>query len=152
METDDELLQQEISEYASSANGIGNPGIEFFAGIPYEHEQIGLVEKRHQTYQEMVVKTLVNKPHLSQSYWVMSYLHAESVYNTYPSGEGLLTSPYERWYKRKFDLNSTPLIPFGAIVLAHTPLQLQQGALGPRSFETYCVGVAEGYKGGETTA
>jgi hypothetical protein len=48
-------------------------------------------------------------------------------------------SPYEQWYNEKPDLNKYPMLPFGAIVMAHIPLSKQ--AVGvPRSELTYFVG------------
>jgi hypothetical protein len=45
------------------------------------------------------------------------------------------------------DVLKIPIIPFGSIVVAHIPLQLQTKS-GPRSTLTYCVGSASDYKGG----
>ena len=56
-------------------------------------------------------------------------------------------SPYEQWYDEKPDLEKYPMLPFGAIVMAHIPLTKQ--AVGtPRSELTYAVGTSLLHKKG----
>jgi len=112
-----------------------------------EHEDIGNVERSHRTLQEAVVKVLASKPHLTSHYWALAFANAIFVGDAVPPDAPPHISPHEMWEGKKLDLNSTPLIPFGSIVMAHIPLALQQGTLGPRCFETVAVGAAPGHKG-----
>jgi hypothetical protein len=51
------------------------------------------------------------------------------------------------WFGKPIDVQNIPIIPFGSIVMAHIPLEMQTKN-GPRSTTTYCVGSARDYKGG----
>ena len=51
-------------------------------------------------------------------------LHHINILNIIPNATN--ASPYYSWYSRPFDLEKTPLLPFGAIVAAHRPLASQQ--------------------------
>ena len=42
--------------------------IIFIPSIPHEHDTVRVVERTHRTLQEMVVKSLAHKPHLSPSF------------------------------------------------------------------------------------
>ena len=55
--------------------------------------------------------------------------------------------PFTFWEQRVFNITNTPTLPFGTIVMAHIPEQLQH-ALSGRSFVTISIGCAPGYKGG----
>jgi hypothetical protein len=51
-------------------------------------------------------------------------------------------SPYEKWYGRKFDMSSHPILPFGVKVMAHVPPE-DQRSLCPKAIETIAVGTPE---------
>ena len=49
--------------------------IIFKTSIPFEYDTVWLVERTHRILQEMTVKSLAFKPHLSPAYWGMAYEH-----------------------------------------------------------------------------
>ena len=67
--TDNEFITYSTTAWASSNK------ILFIPSIPYERDTVRSVERVHRTLQEMVVKSLAFKPHLSPSFWGLSYLH-----------------------------------------------------------------------------
>jgi hypothetical protein len=121
--------------------------IELQACIPYEHGQIGGVERSHRTLQDCTVKALYGKQHLSSRYFGMAYLDAVFKYNTLPRRSLDGQTPDFLWFGKTYDLLSTPFMPFGSIVMAHRPTDLQT-ALSGRSFVTHSVGCAPEHKGG----
>ena len=116
------------------------------SSAPYEHGQIGHVERKHRTLSNMVVKAMANRPHLVSAMWGMAYMDCQFKDNLLPKPRLHHMSSYSLWYGRDFDLSTCPLLPFGSVVMAHIPVT-HQVALGPRSFETYATGVAPGVKG-----
>ena len=137
--TDNKFITSSTTAWASSNK------ILFIPSIPHEHDTVRSVECVHRTLQEMVVKLLALKPHLSPSFWGLSYLHNVDILNIIPNATNV--SPFYSWYSRPFDLQKTPLLPFGSIVAAHRPLATQH-ALSGRSIESIFVGIAHDYAGG----
>ena len=117
------------------------------SSAPYEHGQIGHVERKHRTLSNMVVKSMANRPHLLPAMWGMAYQDCQFKENLLPKPRLGHKSSFSMWYGHDFNLSTCPLLPFGSVVMAHVPVS-QQVALGPRSFQTYAVGVAPGVKGG----
>ena len=56
-------------------------------------------------------------------------------------------SPFELWTGERPDLRRYPMLPYGTIVMAYTPV-LQQSAGSQRSNVTYCVGTSLEHKKG----
>jgi hypothetical protein len=121
--------------------------IEIQSCAPYEHGQLGRVERSHRTFQDTTNKALYGKDHLSSRYFGMAYMDAVFKYNHLPRRSLNFKTPEYLWSNKKLDLLTTPFLPFGSVVMAHRPLDLQTGLSG-RSFITYSVGCAPGYKGG----
>ena len=48
---------------------------------PYEHGQLGGVERCHRTFQDCTNKALYGKPHLSSQYFGTAYMDAVFKYN-----------------------------------------------------------------------
>ena len=119
--------------------------------IPYDHRGLGIVERYHRTIQDSVMKALdLNvKTHLSKKFWSMAFYDCIFKSNLMPLSSDSKSTPYQRWFGKTFDLKSTPMVPFGTVIMAHLPLELQTTMSG-RSFKTYCVGCAPGFKGGLT--
>jgi hypothetical protein len=115
--------------------------------IPYEHYQIGRIERFHRTVEDAIVKVIATKPHLSMHYWGMAYLDYIFKHNLLPLPHDATTSAFSQWHLSRVDLSTTPMIPFGSIVMAHIPLELQK-VLGGRSIETIAVGCAPAHFGG----
>ena len=92
----------------------------------------------------MVVKSLAQKPHLSPAFWGITYLHNIDILNIIPTSTNV--SIYFFLFSRPFDLEKTPLLPFGSIVAAHRPLA-SQTALSGRSIESIFVGIAHDFAG-----
>ena len=69
MLTDNELIKTQCLEYCGNHpdGKVKLPGY-----IPYEHGQIGEIERSHRTLQDSTVKALYNKPHLDEKCWGMA--------------------------------------------------------------------------------
>jgi hypothetical protein len=132
--TDNEYITLLSKAWALSHN------ISFQPSIPFEHNTVRRVERVHRTLQEMVVKALAHKPHLSPEYWSMCYMHCVDLHNVLPNRDSGI-SPFERYHGFAPDLGFSPILPFGSIVMAHLPLQLQT-TLSGRAVETVYVGRA----------
>jgi hypothetical protein len=90
---------------------------------------------------------MYGKLHLTSQYYGMAYLDSVVKYNSLPRMSLVYNSPDFVWEGMIYDLKATPFLPFGSIVMAHRPVDLQTGLSG-RSFVTYSVGVAPSHKGG----
>ena len=140
--TDNEFLKTEILEWVSSKIDL-----TIHACIPHEHGQIGQIEREHRTLMDGVVKALYGKPHLSMKFWALAYMDCLFKRSLLPRRSLNGSSPYYEWHGRHVNLQDTPMLPFGSIVMAHIPLS-QQTNLGGRAFETYSVGCAPAHKEG----
>jgi hypothetical protein len=132
--TDNEYLTLLSKRWAASHDIIFQPS------IPFEHNTVRVVERTHRTLQEMVVKVLAHKLHLTFEYWAMAYMHCVDLHNILPDRDTGI-SPFERFHGRAPDLSFSPILPFGSVVMAHIPL-CHQTALSGRSIETIYVGRA----------
>lgn len=140
LRTDDEFVTAEITLWCKTNK------ITILPCIPYEHGQIGKVERIHRTLRDATVKCMSNKPHLDPRLWGMCWLDCLFKFSSLPHRISHC-SPYFLWFGKPVDVQNIPIIPFGSIVMAHIPLELQTKN-GPRSTTTYCVGSARVYKGG----
>ena len=84
---------------------------------------------------------MYKKKHLSIQHWGHAYTDHIIKSNFMGSVHSNQRSPHELWTGEKPDLNKSPLIPFGSIVMAHIPLALQNVESG-RSKMTYCIGTS----------
>ena len=141
--TDDELFKKDIKKWCEDHDHI-----KILPCIPYEHGQIGRVERLHRTLRDSTVKCMANKPHLDPRLWGLCWLDCLFKFSTLPTLHAEhIGSPYFRWFGKPLDALKIPIIPFGSIIMAHIPLDLQTKS-GPRSHMTYCVGSVPEYKGG----
>jgi hypothetical protein len=138
---DDEFDQAPIRDYCALH------GISMKLCVPYEHGQLGFIERSHRTIQDAVVKSMHNAPHITEQFWAMAYLDTIDKLNIQPCVHNPLTSPYSLWYGHPYDMSVHPMLPFGTLVMAHLPLELQH-ALSGRSFETFYVRSAHEHKNG----
>ena len=113
---------------------------------PYEHASNGDAEALVKHDKETVNK-LLEANSLESSYWGLAFLHTLFLRCIRASKSFPTASRNERWGLVKHDLSRSPLLPFGADVLAHRPLQLQT-TLSRRAFRCKYVGQAIGIKGG----
>jgi len=120
------------------------PKIDLRSGTPYDHFQQGKVERLHRTMQDSVQKYFARHPHLPQTLWGYAYLHFLDLHNHLPSARNPTSTPALRWGGTAIDLHKTPLFPFGTLVVAHIPLDLQTANSG-RGFPAYFLGRAPGY-------
>lgn len=138
---DDAFLTNDIKELCQKNQ------IELQGAVPYEHGQIGHIERLHRTINESIVKALYKKPHLSFKYWGMAWMDSVDKLNMLPNEELDGETPLYLWSGKRVDPNNTPLLPFGTVVQAHIPVK-DQHALGGRTLEAFSVGIAAGHKGG----
>ena len=136
--TDNEFVTSLAAHWARQHN------IQFNVSIPFEHDTVRLVECTHRTLQEMTVKRLAFKSHLSSAYWRFAYQHNAALHNITPGNN---SSPYLLWHGHPFDLIKTPILPFGSINAADRRLETQT-ALSGRSQEAVFVGIAHAHAGG----
>jgi hypothetical protein len=142
LRTDDEFVTTEIKDWCRKEKITLQPC------IPYEHAQIGVIERVHRTFRDSMVKCMANKPHLDPRLWGLCWLDCVFKYSTLPNSNlPNNASPYLLWFGQAVDVLKIPMIPFGSIVMGHIPLDLQTKS-GHRSTLTYCVGSATDYKGG----
>ena len=117
--SDNELLQdKDIVDYL---NNHPKGRIELQSCAPYEHGQIGGIERCHRTFTDCTVKAMYGKPHLTSQYFGMAYLDALFKYNALPRRSLNFQSPDYVWSGKIYDLKTTPFLPFGSIVMAHRP-------------------------------
>ena len=136
--TDNEFLTQNISEYCQHEDNK----INLQTCIPYEHGQIGNIERFHRTLQDAVVKSLANKSHITERFWGMAYNDVIFKLNLQPQifnnnnnnnnnnnqssdCKNNITTAYKLWHNKDFNIINNPILPFGAIVAAHIPTDLQ---------------------------
>ena len=141
LRVDSEFVTDEINTWAM------NNSIELLPCIPHEHETLPDIERAHRSIQEIVVKVLHQKTHMSARYWGMAYFDVLMKMNMSPCPTNPSVTPYELWFGKKPDMLNDPFIPFGSIVKAWIPLD-EQTALSGRSIQTYYTGMAPDYKGG----
>ena len=91
----------------------------------------------------MVIKYLINNPHLNSLYWGFAQLHCIDLLNI-ASGTSDNPSPYFRWHGRPFDFKKNSILLFGSVVAAHRPLAAQT-ALSGRSYEEIFIGIAHAH-------
>jgi len=139
--TDNKLITIMLKNWAMQHN------ITLLPCIPHEHFQIGDIERFHRSLQDSIVKNLYDKEQLCNKYWGLAYKDILFKNNILPHSTNHTTTPYEEWFGKKVDLKNTPMLPFGTLVNAHIPLQLQQIFSG-RAIETIAVGCAEHNIGG----
>jgi hypothetical protein len=125
--------------------GAKTHDIQFQPSLPYAHNTVRHVERLHRTLQEMVVKCLSNKSHLSSQFWGLAYMHCVHLHNILPNRQTGL-SPYFLWNNAHYDYANFPLLPFGSIIMANIPTDLQTSRSG-RSKESYYVGCSEIHHG-----
>ena len=140
---DNEFVTVAIEKWAASCD----PPIELQPCIPHEHHSIGDIERFNQTMGDAIFKKLYGQKHLSVQYWGMAYTDYIMKANFMGSLHGPKECPYELWTGKHPDLIKLPMIPFGSVVMAHVPKDLQTTS-GPKSIRTYAVGTALGHQGG----
>ena len=141
--TDNQFITSAITAWARD---LSHPPITLLPCIPHEHFQIGLIERFNRTLEDSIVKNMYNKPHITVDFWAMCYEDVIMKANIVGSLQSS-RSPYELWTGKTIDMLQTPMLPFGAIVMAHIPLVLQE-SLGPRSVKTYAIGISLQHDGG----
>ena len=80
--TDNELFKTEAIKAYLNNHTQGR--IELESCAPYEHGQLGNVERCHRTFQDCTNKALYGKAHLSSQYCGMAYMDAVFKYNHLP--------------------------------------------------------------------
>jgi len=138
---DKEFITEDITEWCMDNH------IFILPCIPHEHNTLGDIERDNRTIKENVIKNLANKDHLNERYWGMCYSYILDTMDIMPHPEDPSTTPYELWYGKKFDVLTSPVLPFGSIVKAHIPIK-QQGMQTDKSLITYYVGFSLDKHGG----
>jgi len=138
---DNEFLTDDIRHYLARQRITPKPC------IPYEHETLGHIERDNRTITEIMMKIMLNKPHITMQYWGMCYYDVLNKLDIMPHPLDPTTTPYEMWHGNKMNMLHNPSIPFGSVVKAHIALNIQTGFSG-RSIDTIYVGMAHGRHGG----
>ena len=112
---------------------------------PYEHGQNGDAECSVKHTSELVAKQLLTSQ-VNINYWGFGFLYATFCRNCFPMSSNSSISRREAWGLPPIDYAKTPFLPFGARVLAHIPLELQDGL--SRASPMIYLGPAPGIKEG----
>ena len=142
--SDTEFFTEPIHQWAASDD---TSKIKLLLSIPYEHDRVCRVERLHRTLTNMANKQLAFKDHLSPKYSEFSYRHAADLRNIRPKKSMNGKSPYSIYHSSPYDLSNFSTFPFGSVVMAHLPLDLQTATSG-RSDERYFVGIAHDFNSG----
>ena len=140
--TDDDFLTSDIRDHCATSSPI----IDLQGVVPYEHGQLGRAERVQQTNEEAIWKSLAGAPHLEQKCWGLAHLHNVFTYNNLPQKRLGDKSPMFLFTGHIYDLLTTIMLPFGALVETMIPLADQTFAT-TRSLPASYVGPALGYKG-----
>jgi hypothetical protein len=132
-----------VDEYTSSSNTLIIRNI----AIPYEHFTTGSVERVNRTMHETHMKTAKCNDNITDQMWALGANAALDKYNTTPTAHHPNSSPYVMYDKFTLDVEKTPILPYGTMVVAHFPLQLQTIRTG-RGFPAIVVGRASEHSGG----
>jgi hypothetical protein len=138
---DEQFMTKEIVAYCRRPE----VNILLFVAPPYEHQQIGRIERSGRTIIEAMNKAAVNKPQVKPTWFAMNYhdaLYKINLVHTSPDRP----CPYVLWHGVPFDIRDQPLLPFASVVVARTPLELQTKMSG-RGKLMYYVGTAAGHNG-----
>ena len=123
--------------------------VRLVRAIPYEHEDIGLIERANRTCSEGTQKrlNLTLRPHILPSYWCLAYADTVDMFNLSSHPSHPHSSPYQLYDHQTPDALSTPFLPWGTLVTGHIPLSLQSTQSG-RGREYIYVGRCQDARGG----
>jgi hypothetical protein len=116
--------------------------ITFETCPPHEHSLLGLVERTNRTIEESIIKAMSGPNISDKRLWGLAAEDSILKINLKPKYILNWKTPYELYFKVKFDLKRHPLIPFGSKVLAHIPSK-DQSTFHTKSIETLAVGTAD---------
>jgi hypothetical protein len=119
---------------------LASHGITYDVVPPYEHSLLGLVERANRSLEEKLIKVMDRVR--DKRLWGMAVADCVLKMNLCPRAALDFNNPYEQWFKKKFDMSTHPLLPFGVKVMAHVPVE-NQHVLGPKAVETIAVGTRE---------
>jgi hypothetical protein len=133
---DDQFNTSAIRDY------LQDQSITYDICPPYEHALLGLVERTNRTLEEKLIKVMSAPRIKDKRLWGLAVADCVLKINLSPRSALNFDNPYERWYKRKFDMIRHPILPFGVKVMAHIAPD-DQRSLRPKSVETIAVGTPE---------
>jgi hypothetical protein len=131
---DDQFSTETIKDFLPSHS------ITYDVVPPYEHSLLGLVERANRSLEEKLIKVM-DRVH-DKRLWGMAVADCVLKMNICPRAALNFNNPYEKWFKKKFDMSLHPLLPFGVKVMAHVPVE-NQHVLGPKAVETIAFGTRE---------
>jgi hypothetical protein len=143
------LLTREIAEanldekYTSSSDSLIIRNI----AIPYEHFTTGDCERLNRTMHESVMKLSMTNDNITDEMWAIGASAGLDMYNTLPTARHPNSSPYILYDKFTLDVQKTPILPYGTMVVAHYPLERQTIRTG-RGFPAVVIGRAPEHSGG----
>jgi hypothetical protein len=115
------------------------PKVLLRVSVPDEHFGIGSIERWHRSIHESIAKMSVINPNVTPDMWNMGYAYDRYMYNSLPTAKHPATSPNFLYLGQTHDAASSPILPYGSIVVAQIPLARQTTHSG-RGLELVCVG------------
>lgn len=108
------------SEYSSNSflKYLRDKGIKIQRTAPYTPEQNGIAERCNRSIIEMA-RTMLNESRLKRHFWAEAVNTAVYIKNRLPSRVLEGSTPYQRWYKNKPNLDHFKV--FGSIAYCHVP-------------------------------
>ena len=101
---DSQLATTELRQYCTKR------GTRAHAGVPYEHQSLGTVERFSRTIKESKDKKVLQS-HTSPSMWGLADLDSADLYSAGPSPAHDSLSPYRLYDGATPDATATPLLP-----------------------------------------
>ena len=115
--------------------------------IPHDHFSLGGAERINRTIHESVMKNSLSNPLVTTKMWNYGAINALDIFNSLPTAHNPTASPYQLYDKFTIDVNRTPILPYGTLVVAQIPLEKQTIRTG-RGFKALVIGRAPEHVGG----
>ena len=115
------------------------PPVTLRVAPPDEHFGIGGIERWHRNIHESIAKMSVVNPNVTPEMWNLGYQHDVYMYNSLPTAKNPASSPNFLYLGKTHNAASSPILPYGSVVVAQIPLARQTTHSG-RGLELVFVG------------
>jgi hypothetical protein len=115
------------------------PAVRLRIAVPDEHFGIGDIERWHRSIHESIAKMSVINPNVTPEMWNTGFTHDKYMYNSLPTAKNPEHSPNLIYLGQSHNAATTPILPYGSVVVAQIPLARQTTHSG-RGIELVFVG------------